>query len=150
MPQSLARLYVHLVFSTKQRRACITPALQPPLHAYIAGVLNAMACPAIEVGGVADHVHILCEMHRTKSVAQIIEEVKTTSSKWIKTQDPNLSDFAWQGGYAAFSVSESMRGKVAAYIQDQAQHHEKHDFSGELLALLRKHGIVPDERYLWD
>ena len=117
MPQSLARLYVHLIFSTKHRERLITEGVRPSLHAYMATVLQNFGCPPVLINSVEDHIHILFELGRTVAVSQAVEEVKTTSSKWIKTQGAEFAGFAWQSGYGAFSVSESIVPAVRDYIR---------------------------------
>jgi putative transposase len=150
MPQSLARLQVHLVFSTKHRERILTDGVRPALHAYLATVLQNFGCPALLINSVADHVHILFELGRTVAVSAAVEEVKTTSSKWIKTQGAEFSTFAWQAGYGAFSVSESNVATVRDYIANQAEHHRVKSFQEEYRAFLAKHGVAFDERYVWD
>ena len=151
MPQSLARVVLHVVFSTKNRIPFLKDAdLRSRLHAYMAGVLQNIGCEPILVNGVEDHVHILCNFSRTVTVASLVEEAKKNSSKWIKEQDPACRDFYWQGGYAAFSVSQSKVEEVREYVANQAEHHRKISFQDELRMLCRKHGIEIDERYVWD
>ena len=110
MPQSLARILVHLIFGTKDRAAVLAPDVRPDLRAYCVGILTNLECPCLEVGGMADHMHVLFAMHRTRSVAEVVEEVKKGSSKWLKTRAAALRNFGWQNGYAAFSVSPSSAG----------------------------------------
>ena len=150
MPQSLGRLVIHLIFSTKERRAMIGEALQPDVNRYIAGILKKLECPAVIVGGAADHVHVLFNLNRSRSVSDVVEEVKTGSSKWIKTKGEGLDAFAWQNGYGAFSVSESMVAQVKTYIEKQAEHHRKTSFQEELVAFLKKHRIEYDEKFIWE
>src|SRR5260370_7217983 len=128
MPQSLSRILVHLVFSTKNRERFLTPAVQTELPPYLAGVLKAIDCPSLQVGGVEDHVHLFFGLSRTRTIADIVETVKTSSSKWIKTKGAGFKNFHWQSGYAAFSVSQSDAETVVAYIRNQAQHHPKMTF----------------------
>jgi REP element-mobilizing transposase RayT len=120
MAQSLARVLTHLIFSTKHRVALLTPALQAELHPYLAGVLNEMDCPALQVGGTEDHVHLFFGLSRTRTLAAVVETLKTSSSKWIKRKGPELYSFHWQAGYACFSVSQSRSDEVCAYIRNQA------------------------------
>jgi REP element-mobilizing transposase RayT len=150
MPQSLARIYLHLVFSTKNREPAIIASVRESLHAYIATVLKNLDCHANLINSVEDHVHLLFELARTVSVSQVVEEVKKSSSKWIKTQAGVSAGFAWQSGYGAFSVSQSNVEGVRAYIATQREHHRKQSFQEELRALLAKHQIAFDERYVWD
>jgi REP element-mobilizing transposase RayT len=150
MPQSLARLYVHLVFSTKHREPLLTDRIRDPLQAYMATVLRNVGCRPVLINSVEDHVHILFELARTVAISQAVEEVKTTSSKWIKTQGVELAGFAWQAGYGAFSVSESNVLAVRDYIANQREHHRAQSFHDEYRAFLERHGLAYDERYVWD
>ena len=150
MPQSLSRILIHLVFSTKNREPVITPEIRTELHPYLAGTLDKIDCPSLRVGGVADHVHLFFGLARTRSIAEVVETVKTSSSKWIKTMDANLSAFHWQSGYGAFSVSQSDADSVVAYIRNQAQHHRKMTFQDEYRRLLEKYQVGYDEKYVWD
>jgi REP element-mobilizing transposase RayT len=148
MSQSLARNAVHLIFSTKNREPLIAPNARDQLFAYLAGTLNAIDCPAIRVGGVADHVHLLFMLSKNLALSKAVEEVKKESSKWAK-QHVNAK-FYWQGGYGAFSVSASMEETVSIYIENQEQHHKKTTFQDELREFFRKHGVPYDEDHLWD
>jgi len=150
MPQSLARLYVHLIFSTKHRKPLLSDGIRDSLHAYMATILRNDRCPAVLIGSVDDHVHILFDLARTVAVSQVVEEVKTSSSKWIKTQGAEFAAFAWQAGYGAFSVSESSVQAVRDYVANQREHHRVRSFQEEYRALLDKHGVAYDERYVWD
>jgi REP element-mobilizing transposase RayT len=150
MPQSLANLYVHLIFSTKDRFPFLSPKIRPDLHAYMATVLANLNSPAVLINSVDDHVHILFNLGRTVTLAQVVEDVKKASSKWIKTQCPNLATFKWQAGYGEFSVSESTIPKVANYIRNQAEHHRVKTFQEEYREFLEKHKIRYEERYVWD
>jgi putative transposase len=148
MPQSLSNVVVHLVFSTKNRTPNLTPEIRYELHPYLAGVLRNAGCVPVQIGGVEDHVHLLFRASRTLTLAQIVEKLKTSSAKWLKTK--GRRDFTWQGGYGAFSVSPNLVGPVAEYIRDQEAHHRKVTFQDELRALLKEARVEPDERYLWD
>jgi putative transposase len=150
MPQSLANIYIHLVFSTKERFPFLSKEVRPGLHAYMATVLANLNSPAVLINSVEDHVHILLNMGRTVSLAQVVEDVKKSSSKWIKTQGPKYEKFAWQAGYGGFSVSESNVPKVANYIRSQEEHHRLKTFQNEYRAFLEKHKMPYDERYVWD
>jgi putative transposase len=150
MSQSLARLHLHLIFSTKNRQALLPENIRPDLHAYMATVLNNLGCPALLINSMEDHVHLLFDLSRTVSVSTAVEEVKKTSSKWIKTKGELFSLFAWQAGYGAFAVSESNVSEVRAYIANQAEHHRKRSFQDEYRSFLKRHGIAYDERYAWD
>jgi REP element-mobilizing transposase RayT len=150
MPQSLARLHIHLVFSTKNRERFLTDAVRDSLHAYMATVLQNLGCAPVLINSEEDHVHILFELARTVSVSQAVEDVKKSSSRWIKTQGQEFAEFAWQAGYGAFAVSESNVCVVRDYIAGQREHHRKKSFQEEYRAFLEKHRVAFDERYVWD
>ena len=151
MPQSLARAVLHIVFSTKNRVPFLKDAdLRARLHAYMSGLLQNIGCDAIFINGVEDHVHVLCNLSRTITMAALVEELKKNSSKWMKAQGPAYAEFFWQGGYGAFSVSQSNVEQVRDYISTQEEHHRKLSFHDEFRALCRKHGLAFDERYVWD
>ncbi len=151
MPQSLAQIYLHIVYSTKLRQPFLAePALRARLHAYLAGICDHLDSPAITIGGVADHVHLLCRFGRTHSVAELVRELKRDSSKWIKTQNQELAAFHWQDGYGAFSVSPAHVEPLKKYIADQERHHRRDTFQDEFRRLLRKYDLEWDERYVWD
>jgi REP element-mobilizing transposase RayT len=148
MPQSLARIGVHLIFSTKNREPLIAPEVRPDLFKYLAGALNASECTAIEVGGFADHVHLLFVLSKNWALSKVVEEVKKESSKWAKQKvHPR---FYWQGGYGAFSVSALNEPRVVAYIREQEEHHRRRTFQDEVRELMRKTDQPLDERYFWD
>jgi putative transposase len=150
MPQSLARVVLHVVFSTKNRVPFLRETeVRARLHAYMAGVLQHIGCEPILINGVEDHVHILCNLSRTVTIAGLVEEAKKSTSKWMKEQGPQSGDFFWQGGYGSFSVSQSNVEQVRHYIATQAEHHRTVSFQDELRALCRKHGVEIDERYVW-
>ncbi len=148
MPQSLARVIVHLVFSTKDRDPRIAPEHRDRLFDDLGGTLNGIGCPVIRVGGAADHVHVLFVLGRTISISQVVEEVKKESSKWAK--DVIHPRFYWQNGYGAFSVSPSNVEQVKTYVDNQEARHRTMMFQDEFRELLRRHGIEWDERYVWD
>jgi REP element-mobilizing transposase RayT len=150
MPQSLARLHVHLIFSTKHRERFLTDAVRDALHAYMAAVLQNLGCSPVLINSVEDHVHILFELARTVSVSEVVEEVKKSTSKWIKTQGNEFAGFAWQAGYGAFAVSQSNVAVVRDYIAQQREHHHRKSFQEEYRAFLAKHRVTFDERYVWD
>ena len=151
MSQSLAQIYLHLVFSTKNRAAFLQDkASRERLHAYLAGTCRNLGCPSLIVGGVEDHIHILCRFSKTITVADLIKELKRESSKWIKRETPALAMFAWQNGYGAFSVSPAHVKPLAKYIADQERHHHRESFQDEFRRLLRKYGVEWDEHYVWD
>lgn len=150
MPQSLARVHIHLVYSTKNREPFLIDTVRESLHRYQAVVLQNLGCPAVLINSVEDHIHTLFELSRTVTIAGAVEEVKKTSSKWIKTQGPEFGAFAWQTGYGAFSVSVSSIDRVRRYIEDQRAHHRSSTFQDEFREMLHRHGVGFDERYVWD
>jgi putative transposase len=150
MPQSLEKILVHIIFSTKQREPLLSPEIRDDLYRYIAGILKQLQSLAIEIGGTKDHVHILCSISKNHAPSKIIEEVKKSSSKWIKTKGSEYSSFYWQHGYGVFSVTPSNIDEVRKYILKQEEHHRKMSFQEEFKRFLEKHGIDYDERYLWD
>jgi len=150
VPQSLSLIIVHVTFSTKDRVPCLGASVRPALHAYLATVARNAGCECYRTGGVADHVHLAIRLPRTLTVAALIEELKTSSSKWLKTQYHELSGFAWQRGYGAFSVGPSNLATVVRYIDNQEEHHRTRTFQEEFRALLTRYGVEFDERYVWD
>jgi putative transposase len=149
MPQSLAFVLVHVVFSTKDRIPMIGEDVRVGLYAYLATVARELGCECYRVGGMADHVHLSVRMSREVAVAELVGKLKSLSSHWLK-HDRGLLEFAWQRGYAAFSVGPSDLQALIGYIEAQEVHHAKRDFQEEFRALLRKYGVEFDERYVWD
>ncbi|MBZ5537981.1 MAG: transposase [Acidobacteriia bacterium] len=151
MPQSLSAVYIHLVFSTKERWPFLKDkSLRAALYAYLGGISKTLDCPPIQIGGIQDHAHVLARLGRTISQADWVKELKRVSSLWLKEQGSCFAKFEWQAGYAAFSVSQSDLEKVRSYIIEQESHHRKIGFQEELRTLLRKHQLEWDERYVWD
>ena len=151
MPQSLAKILVHTVFSTKERRPFLPDkALREELHRYLGGILSNLGCQPIIAGGVEDHVHLLCALSRTCEPAEMVKEAKRGSSLWLKTKGPDLQDFGWQNGYGIFSIGFSQIQSVRDYIARQEEHHRKVSFQEEFRQLLRRYEIECDERYVWD
>lgn len=150
MPQSLSLVLIHLVFSTKGRVPLLDAEIRPALHAYLATVARNADCECYRVGGVADHVHLAIRLGRTVTVAGLVEELKTSSSKWLKTQSMSLESFAWQRGLGAFSVGPKDREALFEYIDGQEEHHRTRSFQEEYRAFLKKYGVDYDERYVWD
>jgi putative transposase len=148
MPQSLANVMVHTIFSTKNREPMIPDAIANQLHAYIIGILANIESPSIQVGGMPDHLHAFFALARTNSLSKVMEEVKRSSSKWMKEQ--GVSNFGWHAGYGAFSVSQSQRDTVVRYIRNQPEHHRKLSFQQEYVRFLKKYKVNYDERYVWD
>ncbi|RUA33545.1 MAG: IS200/IS605 family transposase [Bacteroidetes bacterium] len=150
MGQSLVQNYLHIIFSTKHRKPLIRSAIEPELHAYLASIFNRLECQAIKVGGYTDHIHILCKLSKKITLIKLMEEVKSHSSKWIKTKGKKYEFFYWQDGYGAFSVNPSQVDAVIDYIDRQHEHHKKKTFQDEFRAFLRKYEVDYDERYVWD
>jgi REP element-mobilizing transposase RayT len=148
MPQSLSALYVHLVFSTKDRTPAFEdPLLRDELHAYMWEISIRLKCPPLAVGGTADHLHVLAQVSRTITVADWTREVKRVSSTWAKGK---LPEFNWQGGYGAFTHSTAELDMICNYIRNQEEHHRVASFKDEFLRLLEEHSIEWDARYVWD
>jgi putative transposase len=150
MPQSLAKLYVHLIFSTKQREPVLARELGPDLHAYVGGILKEHDSIPIEINSQPDHAHVLFLLGRTAALSNTVGQLKQGSTLWLRQQHPALRDFHWQNGYGAFSVSQSNVDEVRRYIQDQQEHHRQRTFQDEFRAFLTRHGVAYDERYVWD
>jgi putative transposase len=150
MSQSLSYLLIHIVFSTKDRAPVLTSAILPDLYAYLATVARNTGCECFCAGGVADHVHLAIRLSRTIAISDLIGELKTSTSRWLKTQSPALTHFAWQNGYGAFSVGPADLEALRKYIQTQEEHHKKHTFQEEYRAFLKKYGVDFDELYVWD
>jgi len=141
---------MHIVFSTKHRQPLIHAPFEDELHAYLDGICNKLECQPIKIGGYTDHVHILCMLSKKIALMKLVEEIKSHSSKWVKTLDTSLTDFYWQDGYGAFSVNPSEIEKVITYIANQHQHHSQKSFQDEYRAILKKYKVEYDERYVWD
>ena len=149
MSHTFTKLTVHAVFSTQNRLRLIRDDRSERIHAYLASLINDGFGFAREVGGTDDHVHILFDFKQTVTIADCMRDVKSVSSGWVHETFPDLWDFAWQEGYGAFTVSASAIPRVKEYIRNQAQHHRKRSFKEEFVALLDKHGVEYDPRYLW-
>jgi putative transposase len=150
MPQSLSLVILHVIFSTKDRRPFLDPDTSPKLHAYLATVTRNADCEAYRVGGVADHVHLAIRLSRTVTIANLVETLKTASSKWLKSQSPALAAFSWQRGYGCFSVGPADLDSLKAYIDSQEEHHRTRTFQEEFRMFLKKYGVGYDEAYVWD
>jgi putative transposase len=151
MPQSFAQIYLHIVFSTKERHPfLVDDVIRTRTHEYLGGICNKLECPVVRAGGATDHVHVLCHLGRTMDPATLIKELKRVSSIWIKEGFPSLGEFHWQKGYGAFSVSPSHVPDLIKYIENQMEHHKTESFQDEFRRLLRKYGLEWDERYVWD
>ncbi len=149
MAQSLSKLYIHIVFHTKNNRCLIRQQEKNDLYAYMGSIIKDNQSIPILINGVDDHVHILCVMSKNIAFAKLVEEIKRHSSRWIKTLDPYYSNFSWQGGYGGFSVSPSLHDKTKRYIENQESHHKRMSFREEYLMFLKEYGINYNEQYLW-
>lgn len=150
MPQSLSSILIHLVISTKNREPFLTSAIETELYPYMAQILRELKSPSIAINGTADHVHSLFSLSRTIQIADLVEEVKTETSKWIKTKGMHFRHFYWQRGYGAFSIGHSQVNDVRQYIHSQKEHHRRVTFREEYRKFLQDYGIEYDERYVWD
>jgi len=149
MPQSYTQLLYHIVFSTKERNPWLAEPLRSRLYAYLGGAIRDEGGTALAIGGVEDHIHILARLRQDKAVSAVIGAIKANSSGWIHREFPDLSAFAWQQGYAVFTVSKSQARHVKVYIAGQEEHHRKKSYQEELREFLQAHEIEFDERYLW-
>jgi REP element-mobilizing transposase RayT len=149
MAQTLTRLLVHAVFSTKERRNLIVSAIESELHAYLGGICRNCESPALAIGGTRDHVHLLISLSKNIRLSEFMMTLKKDSSKWMKTKGDTFRDFYWQDRYGAFSIGESQIGTVADYIHKQKQRHETVTFEDELVAMAKRYGVAFDPRYLW-
>ncbi len=151
MPQSLSKVLIHAIFSTKNRRPYLQDTeFRTQLHSYLAGTAKSLGCQPIRIGGGSDHVHLLTSLSRTLSIAEFVKEIKRVSAVWIQQQRQTQTNFRWQSGYGAFSVSKSKVAEVIRYIDNQEEHHRTVTFEEEFRELLRRHGVEFDERFVWD
>ena len=148
MPQSLAKVYIHIVFTTKTGFPFIHEIVRPELQSYIIGTLSNLRIFTYEIYANPDHIHILCTLPRTITMANLISKIKTSSSKWIKTK--GIHDFDWQDGYGIFSVSSSKVATVENYIRKQPEHHKLANYKDELRQFFKEYEIDYDEQYVWD
>ena len=150
MPQSLSKVYTHITFSTKSRLPVITPDVRARLWEYLGGICKSLECNPIRVGGYFDHIHILCLLSRKVTQSTLVEELKKSSSRWMKLQGSQFSKFYWQEGYGIFSVNPTEIPVVVEYIKNQEKHHETRSFQDEFRLFLKKYGVEYDEKYVWD
>lgn len=150
MPQSLNRIYIHIVFSTKNREPFISDDIKDELFDYLGGICKNLECNPLQVDGYKDHVHILCQLSKKITLIKLLEDVKSSSSRWIKTKDHKFSNFYWQSGYGAFSVNPTEIETVKNYIQNQEEHHRVKSFQDEYRAFLKKYDVQYNEEYVWD
>ncbi len=149
MAGTFTNLLYHLIFSTKHREPLIVPSIREELHRYIGGIIRGEGGTLIEIGGMPDHVHIIARFKADASPAEMLRDIKANSSKWANERSGGAGRFAWQAGYAAFSVSESRLAAVVEYVRNQEEHHRRKTFQEEFVEFLERHGIAYDERYLW-
>jgi REP element-mobilizing transposase RayT len=149
MPQSLSQILIHVVFSTKHRARFLHPEFRDELYPYLATTARNHNCPTHKIGGTEDHVHIACSLSRTIAVADLVRELKTDSSAWLKTKGPSLESFAWQNGYGVFSIGQAQLDQLRQYIANQEEHHRRLSFQEEFRGWLKRYGIQYDERYVW-
>jgi len=150
MPQSLSKVILHIIFSTKNREPWLDVEVRPRIHAYLAMLCRDLGADLVHVGGIADHVHIITTLPRTVSQAQLIEKIKKVPRNGSKRLTLAIAGFFWQRGYGAFSVSPSQLDAVLQYVDAQQEHHRTRTFQEEYRELLRRHGVEFDERYVWD
>jgi REP element-mobilizing transposase RayT len=150
MPQSLTKLYAHLIFSTKNRHPFLDDTIRPRVHAYLATIVRGLDSPRVVVGGVADHVHLLFDMGKMRAPAEFVEQTKRESSKFIKTLGVKYKEFYWQRGYGMFSVGPAHREEAEVYVRNQEEHHREKTFQQEFRGFLMRYGIEYDEQYVWD
>lgn len=150
MAQSLVKNYIHIVFGTKYRQPLIDEAIEKDLHNYLGGICKNLECYPVQVGGFTDHIHILCLLSRKITLSKLVEELKSHSSKWMKTKGEKYQNFYWQRGYGGFSVNPKQIDRVIEYILKQKEHHTKKTFQAEYRAFLTQYEVEFDERYVWD
>ena len=150
MPQSLFKMLVHTVFSTKNRADLITPEIENALFGYIHGIVENNDSKLIVAGGTANHIHLLVSLGKKIDIPELIGDIKRSSSSWIKQQNTSFGNFYWQKGYGAFSIGQSQVETVVKYIKRQKEHHKKQNFKEEYRTLLNKYEIEYDEQYVWD
>ncbi|MDZ7757974.1 IS200/IS605 family transposase [Rhodohalobacter sp.] len=150
MPQSLSKVYTHIIFSTKHRKNLIDDLIENDLYNYVGGICKELECNPVQVGGHKNHIHLLCLLSRKVAQMALVQQIKQGSSKWIKTMGKPYSNFYWQDGYGIFSVSPKHVDTVIEYIKNQHEHHQKITFKDEYRKFLKNYGVDFDERYVWD
>ena len=150
MPQSLTKLYAHLIFSTKNRQPSLDEEIRPRVHGYLATIIRNLDSPWVVVGGVADHVHILFDMGKLHAPVEFVEQVKRESSKFVKTLAAKHKNFFWQRGYGMFSVGPAQRDEAENYVRNQEEHHRSKTFQQEFRTFLERYGVAYDEQHVWD
>lgn len=150
MPQSLFKILVHIVFSTKDRADLIAPEIENGLFGYIHGIVENNGSKLVIANGTANHIHLLISLGKKVDIPELVGDIKRSSSSWVKKQGANYGNFYWQKGYGAFSIGQSQVPTVTNYIKNQKEHHEQQDFKDEYRVLLTKYEIDYDEKYVWD
>jgi REP element-mobilizing transposase RayT len=150
MAQTLVSLLAHVIFSTKNRQALITPEIERELFAYMGGILKNNASRLIDAGGTSDHLHLIISQSKNIALSTLMKNLKKDSSVWIKTKDATFRNFHWQDGYASFSISKADLPALRRYLANQREHHKKRSFQEELVHFLDQYEVEYDERYLWD
>lgn len=150
MSQALAKIYLHLIFSTKNREHSLPDHIRADLHSYMGGILHGLGCSPIEINTEPDHTHILFVMSRTETVSNVVGQLKKSSNDWLRNRDQQFKDFYWQGGFGVFSVSQSSIEEVRQYIRNQREHHKQVSFQDEFRMFLKRYEMEFDERYVWD
>ena len=150
MAHSFCRIYVHLIFSTKERQRWLDEAIRPRVHAYLATLARDAGCPYVIVGGPEDHVHVLADIGKKAQPVDMVRHIKQESSKFVKTLGADYHHFYWQQGYGMFSVGPMRVDDVRKYIDGQVEHHRRHTFQDEFRAFLDRYRIEYDERYIWE
>ena len=140
----------YLVFSTKNRQPWIDLGIEESLFKYVSGICREIGCPAHKIGAFDDHIHVACSLGRTISISKLVEDVKTGSSKWMKTNGDRFADFGWQNGYGAFSIGQSQLDDLTRYVGNQREHHRRVSFQDEFRELLKRYAVEYDELYIWD
>lgn len=150
MAQSLSKVFIHVIFSTKHREPWLDCGIRPSMHAYLATVCRDLEAEAYRVGGTADHVHLAATLPRTLTQSDLVQKLKTSSTHWLKRQDKKFAGFAWQRGYGVFSISKSQLPALVRYIADQEVHHSTRTFQDEFRMILKRYDVAFDEKYVWD
>ena len=150
MAQTLVKLYVHIIFSTKNRADLISPEIEEELFAYIGGISDNNKSKLLAAGGTLNHLHLLVSMSKNIGLSELVGDIKRDSSKWIKTKGNEYQNFRWQDGFGAFSVGYTQLEGVKRYIENQKQHHAGISFENEFRYFLKKYNVDYDERFVWD
>ena len=149
MAQLLCKIYLHIIFHVKTTSPTIDETHWSRVHSYIGQLVNSTGCQVIRVGGVKDHIHVVCTLSRNEAIAHLVEEIKRNSSRWLKSLDKRYQSFAWQGGYAAFSISQSVVERTIEYVNNQKKHHQRVSFQDEYLQFLKTYNVDYDEKFVF-